>query len=102
MWWLFPWTPKRSLLDTVPTILLLGESGAGSLAETLFLPRIAVHVVAVALPETRLIVIQKLDACYPLRALPGVELRHDQSRGTAVLGGDGLPVVKERHQCILG
>src|SRR5579864_1606992 len=97
MWWLFPWTPRRSLLDIVPTILLLGESGAGSLlAEPLFLPWIAVHVVAVALPETGLIVIQKFDACYPLRALPGVELRHDQSRGTAVLGGNRLAVVQER------
>jgi len=42
------------------------------------------------------------NAGQPLGAFPGVKPRHDQSRGTAMLGGDGLAIVMEGDQRILG
>ena len=58
-----------------------------------FRPRIAVAVVAVLLPEARLVVGEELDAADPLGALPGVEPRDDQAQGPAVVGLQGLAVV---------
>src|SRR3989442_10943694 len=63
----------------------------------LFPPWIAEQVVAVRLPEPRLVLVSQAEASYPLRALPEVEVRHEQPRGAAVLGLERLPVVGERH-----
>src|SRR4051795_9919357 len=57
----------------------------GSLREALFLPRVGVVVVAVALPETELIVVEELEAADPLAALPEVFLGDDQAERVAVL-----------------
>src|SRR5436305_11635700 len=51
---------------------------------SLFLPRIAVVVIAVPLPEAGLVVVEHLESRNPLRALPEVEMRYEQPRGAAV------------------
>ena len=53
-------------------------------AEALFLPRIGVVVVAVALPEAELVVVEELEPADPLAALPEVALWHEQSKRIAV------------------
>src|SRR6476659_6271623 len=63
------------------------ERAATSVARVpLFFPRVTVVLVAVALPEARLVLGPQLDAADPLRALPEVEVRNEQPRGPAVLG----------------
>src|SRR6185436_1153747 len=60
----------RSCSDLVTPVALLGE-------------RIAVIVVAVALPEPRLVAAAQLEATHPLGALPEVQMRHhDPHRAT--------------------
>src|SRR3954454_334824 len=59
----------------------------------LFLPGIAVVVVAVALPEAGRILLRELQATDPLRALPEVQVRHEQPRRPAVLGSQRLASV---------
>src|SRR6187549_2029704 len=58
----------------------------------LFLPRVAPVVVAVALPETLLVVVEQGQPRHPLRALPEVQVRHEQSHGTAVVARERCPV----------
>src|SRR5690242_10631567 len=58
----------------------------------LFEPRVAAVVVAVLLPEPRLVVVENAQAGDPLRALPEVEVRHEEARRAAVLGRQWLPV----------
>src|SRR5215211_2077732 len=48
-------------------------------------PRIAVVVVAVALPEARLVVVEQLDRLQVLRRLPEVALGHQETYRPAVL-----------------
>src|ERR1700693_1196666 len=62
----------------------------------LLLPGIPVHVVAPQLPEPRLVSFGELQCLDPLRRFPEVEVRHQQARGTAMLGRDGLAVVGDR------
>src|SRR5690348_9584130 len=62
----------------------------------LLFPRVAVVVVAVHLPEARLVVVAQLDPAHPLGALPEVEVRHEQASGAAVLGVERLVVVLVR------
>src|SRR3954468_17127147 len=54
--------------------------------EALFLPRVGVVVVAVALPEAQPVRGRELERANPLRALPEVPLRHDQPQRVAVVG----------------
>ena len=49
-------------------------------------PRVAVVVVAVALPEAGLVLQRQRQAADPLRALPEVQVRDEQPRRAAVLG----------------
>ena len=49
-----------------------------------------------ALPEARLVVRAQLEPAHPLRALPEVEVRHQQPRRAAVLRRERLAVVAER------
>src|SRR6478735_5162426 len=51
----------------------------------LLAPRVAQVVVAVALPEPAFVVIEQGDPADPLRGLPEVEMRHQESDGSAVL-----------------
>ena len=50
-------------------------------------PRVAPVVVAVAFPEAGLVVVEHAQPGDPLRALPEVEVRHEQPRRAAVLDG---------------
>src|SRR6476646_396683 len=53
-------------------------------AEALFLPRIAVHVIAVLLPEPRRIRRAQLDPAQPLGGLQQVKTRHQPAQRPAV------------------
>src|SRR5688500_7512970 len=66
------------------------------------LPRVAAHVVAALLPEARAVFRQELNALDPLGRLPCVEPRHDEPHGAAVLGRDGLAVVRPREERVFG
>src|SRR4051812_10590837 len=59
----------------------------------LFLPRVAEQVIAVGLPEPRLVLVLQLEPAHPLRALPEIEMRHEQPSGSAVLRLQWLTVV---------
>src|SRR5256886_14570168 len=71
-------------------------------AVPLFLPGVAVDVVAERLPEARLVSLRHPKAPDPLGALPEIEVRHDQPRRPAVdrlerlvvelVGHEGLPI----------
>src|SRR5205823_13080650 len=71
-------------------------------AVPLFLPGVAVDVVAERLPEARLVSLHDPKAAHPLGALPEIEVRHDQPRRPAVdrlerlvvelVGHEGLPI----------
>src|SRR5439155_1468790 len=56
-------------------------------------PRVAVVVVAVAFPEPRLVVILELQAGDPFRALPEVQVRHQQPGRAPVLDRQGVSLV---------
>ena len=53
----------------------------------LFLPRIAVHVIAAQLPEAGFVTLGELQSLDPFRRFPEVKVWHQQPGGTAVLGG---------------
>ena len=74
----------------------VGAVGHGSPGVALFTPRITAIVIPVYFPEPRLVMRGELNPAHPLGALPEVEVRHEQPRGTAVLGCSGLPIVAER------
>src|SRR5690606_18425980 len=59
----------------------------------LLLPGVAVEVVAVLLPEPGLVELLHREPVDPLRALPEVQVRHEQPGGAAVLRIERLPVV---------
>src|SRR5262245_26174530 len=63
---------------------------AALLAVALFLPGIGVVVVAVALPEAELVVVEELEAADPFGALPEVALRNQQAERVAMLGLERL------------
>lgn len=77
--------PRRMRAGTRPAIPLLG-------------PRVAAHVIAVLLPESRGVPVHQLDAAHPLRRLPEVQVRHDQASRAAVLGEEWLAVVVGRDE----
>src|ERR1700730_8841106 len=62
----------------------------GSESVALLFPVVGVVVVAVALPEARLIRGEELDAAQPLGALPEVARRDDETQRPAVLGLERL------------
>src|SRR3954452_22269692 len=63
----------------------------------LFLPRVAAVVVAVALPEPGLVVVEQAQPGDPLGALPEVQVRDQQAGGSAVLDGQRLALVLPHH-----
>src|SRR5690242_9981902 len=73
------------------------------LAEAFFLPRIGVVVVAVALPEAELIVIEELETADPLGALPEIPLRYEQAERVTMFGLERLAVegVGEEHVVVV-
>src|SRR3954467_13552975 len=58
--------------------------------EALLAPRVAVHVVAVLLPEAGLVLADELERAEPLRRLPEVQVRDDEAGGVPVLGVERL------------
>src|SRR4026208_397916 len=67
----------------------------------LFLPRISVVVVAVALPEAELVVVEELQTADPLRALPEIALGDEQAERIAVLRLERLAVERVREQDVV-
>ena len=67
----------------------------------LFLPGVGVVVVAVALPEAELVVVEELEAPDPLGALPEVALRDEEAERPAVLLLERLPVKRAGQQDIV-
>src|SRR5215213_5230234 len=65
-------------------------------------PGVAAHVVAALLPEARLVFGEEAHALDPLRGLPRVESGDDEAHGAAVLGRDGLAVVRPREEGVFG
>src|SRR5947208_6852160 len=63
----------------------------------LLAPWIAPVMVAKLLPESARVVLHKLEPTHPLRALPEVQVRHEQPRRTAMFRGQWRTVVSERH-----
>src|SRR5437763_9844312 len=63
-----------------------------SLPSTAARAKVAIQVVAVRLPESRMLFVLEPDAAHPLRALPEIEVRDEQPRGAAVLGMQRLAV----------
>src|SRR5919107_1590754 len=65
-------------------------------------PGVAAHVVAAFFPEARLVFGEEAHALDPLRGLPSVEPRDDEAHGAAVLGRDGLAVVRPGEERVFG
>src|SRR5919197_2560342 len=74
--------------------------GSRVTAVPLLTPRVAVVVIAERLPESGLIALHEAQLPHPLRALPEVEVWHEEARGTAVLGRERHTVVSHRHPCL--
>src|SRR5262249_46076667 len=72
------------------------------LAEALFFPGIAVHVITAFFPIACSIAGQKLDGSYPLRAFPRIQTRHNQSQRAAVFSGDWLAIMRIRKKRVFG
>src|SRR4030095_3643293 len=68
------------------------------LAETLLLPRIAVHVVPTILPVSSLIVFQELNSRHPFGALPRIQSRHNQTQRPTMLHRDWLTIMSIREK----
>src|SRR5260370_8247038 len=63
----------------------------------LFPPWVSAYVVAVRFPQPRLLLVLEGDAAHPLRALPEIEVWHEQAQRAAMLGMQRLAVVFEYH-----
>src|SRR5262249_10974739 len=82
---LIPYRQSRWPLDSPGRVNLLEPVA-------LFLPVVRVVVVAIALPEARLVGGAELERAEPFRALPEVPTRHDQAERPALLWRERLPV----------
>src|SRR5262245_46411882 len=78
----------------------LARSASSVASVPLLFPRVAVHVVAVGLPEAGLVVVAQLEPAHPLGALPEVEVRNEQPRGPAVLRFERLIAVLVSDPCL--
>src|SRR5437879_11633897 len=80
--------------------------GQATPAVPLLGPWVAAHVISVLLPEPGHVIRQELEPAHPLRALPEVQVRHQQARRPAVLGGEPLAAdrkstrLNSSHRCI--
>jgi hypothetical protein len=82
----------------LPKIRKIEASANLSRVKALFFEWVAVHVVAVLLPETGLVVVQEFEAADPLHAFPGIEVGEDQSNRVAVIGRQRFAVVFQGEQ----
>src|SRR6266550_4395556 len=92
-------TPDSVFLTRVPKLvdLVLCQPAA---PVPLFLPGIAPHVITVLLPESRQVLIEQLEASHPFRALPKIEMWHEQPCRPAVLGSQRLARPCERDEIV--
>src|SRR6266480_1021997 len=60
-------------------------------------PRIAAVMIAELLPKTGLVTVQQLKPAHPLRALPEIEVRHEETRRPTMLRRKRCPIVTEHH-----
>src|SRR5262245_57873971 len=75
-----------------------------SVPESLFLPRVAAHVIAAVLPlfpEAGLIAFHQLDAAYPLGTFPGIQAWHHQAQRVTVIRLEVLTVVPPGEQAVV-
>src|SRR5687767_8841012 len=63
---------------------------------SLFTPGIPVVVISERFPEAGGVSFHEAQLSHPLRAPPEVQVRNEQARGTAVLGGEWAAIVHER------
>src|SRR4051794_26833514 len=66
---------------------------------TLFKPGVSAIVVAERLPEARLVLVHEMQPAHPLRALPEVQVRDEQTGRAAVLGLEVAAVVAVHDPC---
>src|SRR6185437_11943005 len=69
-------------------------------AVALLAPWVAVHVVAVLLPEARHVEVEKLEAAHPFGALPEIQMRHEQAKGPPMLRHQIDVIMPEREQIL--
>src|SRR5439155_9543825 len=67
-------------------------------AIALFLPRVAMIVVTERLPESGAVLGHQSQAAHPFRALPEIQVWHDESRRATVVRRKGFAVVVVRHE----
>src|SRR5258708_28424064 len=94
-----PFSYRRRPCPSLAWASFFELNGSTSRVPLLF-PRIAVGMVAVALPESQSVFVQQHETAHPLHAFPCVEMRHDQTQRPALLGRKWLAVVLERQQHI--
>src|SRR5690348_10807673 len=77
------------------TLAACHATGFGTLVTVvpLFAPRIAVAVVSIHLPESRLVVLHETQAAYPLRGLPEIQMRYEEARGPSVFRVERFAIV---------
>src|SRR6266568_9303240 len=75
----------------------LDPSARSVAAVPLLAPWVAVHVIAVGLPEAGLVLRHKLQSAHPLRALPEIEMRHQEPRWAAMYGLEWRTIEVEGH-----
>src|SRR4051794_38635637 len=86
-------TPCRSGLELGARALLVAVALLGE--------RLGMDVVPPDLPEPPDVLRGELETGQPLRALPGVALRHDEPQRPPVLGGEVLAVLAPRDEHVL-
>src|SRR5438309_390227 len=93
------WSPSRARAPA-PAVGKAAASAALVAPIPLFLPGVSAVVVAVGLPEPRLVVVEELEPSNPLRTLPEVEVRDEHPGRAAVDRLEGLAVVLVRNPCL--
>src|SRR5690606_18306826 len=86
-----PRPSQRATPDDAPP-----SSSSGVAPVALLAPRITAVVIAELLPEARLVAVRQPQTAHPLRALPEVQVRDEQTRRTAVLRRQWRTIVRER------
>src|SRR5262245_62306995 len=76
------------------------ESPSTVTVVALLAPRVAVVVIAERFPESGLVAIHEAQLPDPLRALPEVQMVHEEPCGAAVLGRERYAVVFHGHPCL--
>src|SRR5262249_23582618 len=76
------------------------ERSIGGIA--LLAPGVAAIMITADFPIARSVLVEKLDRLQPFRALPEIEMGHDDPHGAAMLGGDRFPPPAVREEGVLG